>query len=61
MDNIHWDNRLIAIIGSRGVGKTSLCYNILSYKAGSRVALYCSLNSIYLSSNSLLELIEKFY
>ncbi len=63
MHTIHWDNRLIAIRGSRGVGKTTLMlqYIKLNYPAGSREVLYCSLDSIYFSNHSLLELVETFY
>ena len=63
MNKIHWNNRLIAIRGSRGVGKTTLMlqYIKLNYSPGSRVALYCTLDSIYFSSHTLLELVEKFY
>lgn len=63
MNQIHWDNRLIAIRGSRGVGKTTLMlqYIKLHYPAGSREVLYCSLDSIYFSNHNLLELVEAFY
>ena len=63
IDTIHWGNRLIAIRGSRGVGKTTLMLQYIkkNYKAGSREVLYCTLDSIYFSSHSLIGLIEKFY
>lgn len=63
MNKIHWNNRLIAIRGSRGVGKTTLMlqYIKLNYPPGNRIALYCTLDSIYFSSHTLLELAEKFY
>lgn len=63
MYKIHWDNRLISIRGSRGVGKTTLMlqYIKLNYLAGSREVLYCSLDSIYFSNHSILELAETFY
>lgn len=63
MNKIHWNNRLIAIRGSRGVGKTTLMlqYIKLNYPAGSRIPLYCTLDSIYFSSHTLLDLVEKFY
>lgn len=63
MQRIHWNNRLIAIRGSRGVGKTTLMlqYIKLNYPAGSREVLYCTLDSIYFSNHTLLELAERFY
>lgn len=63
MRNIHWNSRLIAIRGSRGVGKTTLMlqYIKLNYHPGSREVLYCTLDGIYFSNHTLLELIERFY
>ncbi|MDO5421395.1 MAG: AAA family ATPase [Bacteroides sp.] len=63
MTKIHWNNRLIAIRGSRGVGKTTLMlqYIKLNYIPGSREVLYCALDSIYFSNHTLLDLAEKFY
>ena len=63
MTKIHWDNRLFAIRGSRGVGKTTLMlqYIKLNYTPGSREVLYCALDSIYFSNHTLLDLAEKFY
>ncbi len=63
MNRIHWDRRLIAIRGSRGVGKTTLMKQFikLNYPAGSREVLYCSLDSMYFSNHTLLELAENFY
>ena len=60
LHTIHWDNRLIAIRGSRGVGKTTLMlqYIKLNYPAGSREVLYCSLDSIYFSNHSLLDILN---
>ncbi len=63
MNQIHWDNPLIAIRGSRGVGKTTLMlqYIKLNFQPGSREVLYCTLYSIYFSNHTLSELIERFY
>lgn len=63
MNKIHWNNRLIAIRGSRGVGKTTLMlqYIKLNYQPGSREALYCTLDSIYFSNHTLLDFVDKFY
>lgn len=63
MTKIRWNNHLIAIRGSRGVGKTTLMlqYIKLNYTASSREALYCTLDSIYFSNHSLLDLAEQFY
>lgn len=63
INQIHWQHNLIGIRGSRGVGKTTLMkqYIKLNYPSGSREVLYCSLDSIYFSNHSLLDLIGNFY
>ncbi|MGB0933530.1 MAG: ATP-binding protein [Lishizhenia sp.] len=61
-DEINWENRLISVKGSRGVGKTTLllqhiklCRNIDSK------TLYTSLDDIYFQGNTLVSLVEEFY
>lgn len=63
MHKIHWNNRLVSIRGSRGVGKTTLMlqYIKLNYSPGTHEALYCTLDSIYFSNHSILELVKNFY
>ncbi len=61
MDEIDWSDRLIAIKGSRGVGKTTF---LLSYAkerwAGSRECLYVNCNNFYFAQHSLVEFAEEF-
>lgn len=63
MDQINWDAQLIAIKGPRGVGKTTLMlqYIKLHYELSTKEVLYCTLDSVYFSSHSLLDLVENFY
>lgn len=63
MDTIHWDARLVAIRGARGVGKTTLMlqYLKLHYADDTRSVLYASLDSAYFSRHTLSELVEQFY
>lgn len=63
MNTIHWDARLIAIRGARGVGKTTLMlqYLKLHYTDDAKSALYVSLDSAYFSRHTLAELAEQFY
>ena len=63
MNTIHWSNRLIAIRGARGVGKTTLMlqYLKLNYTSDGREALYASLDSGYFTRHTLSELVEQFY
>lgn len=59
---INWDNRLISIIGSRGVGKTTMLFQHIkkNYDVYSNEVLYVSLDNIWFSSHSLLELADDF-
>jgi len=61
MDNINWNNRLIAIKGARGSGKTTL---ILQYIAKNlsvdHTILYISMEDLYFYKNTLLSLADEF-
>lgn len=63
LNRIDWDNQLLCLRGSRGVGKTTLMLQYIknNYKPGSREVLYCSLDSIYFSSHTLLDIAAEFY
>ena len=63
MNDIHWDARLVAIRGARGVGKTTLMLQFLKlhYADDWKTALYASLDSAYFTQHSLSELAELFY
>jgi len=60
---INWDDRLISILGARGVGKTTLIlqYIKLKFRTPSKEVLYADLNHLYFSRNTLLELADRFY
>jgi len=59
---IHWQNRLIAIIGSRGTGKTTLLIQHikLNYDWTSGEVLYASLDNLWFSTHTLLSLADEF-
>ena len=59
---IHWQNRLIAIIGSRGTGKTTMLLQHikLNYRLSSGEVLYASLDNLWFSTHSLLYLADEF-
>jgi predicted AAA+ superfamily ATPase len=60
--NVRWTNRLIGIMGARGTGKTTLLLQHIRKDFPDRnKALYVSLDNIWFSKNSLLELAEQFY
>jgi len=60
---IDWDNRLIAITGARGTGKTTLLLQHIKEKHGvnPQDVLYASLDNIYFSTNNLYTLANDFY
>lgn len=60
-DEIDWTNRLIAIKGARGVGKTTLLLQHIKQNFRlSDVALYVSLDDIWFAENRLTGLVEHF-
>ena len=61
-EEINWDDRLIAIKGSRGVGKTTLLLQYIKlHRELDETTLYVSLDNIYFQANSLLDMVEEFY
>ena len=58
---INWNNRLIAIIGARGVGKTTLLLQHIkeSHKDLNEV-LYVSLDNLYFGKNTLSDFVDEF-
>jgi predicted AAA+ superfamily ATPase len=60
-DNIDWSNRLIAITGPRGVGKTVMIQQYIrdNFKLSANI-LYTSLDNIYFSANTLSSLADTF-
>lgn len=63
MSVINWNARLIAIRGARGVGKTTMLLQYIkkTYGTSPTVALYASLDHLYFTRHSLLELAEEFH
>jgi len=60
--NIAWNNRLVGIIGAKGTGKsTLLLQHIKLHFPDKSKALYASLDNIWFTKHSLLELAEDFY
>jgi len=55
------DHRIVGIVGSRGVGKTTYILHYLKTKyAGSSQVLYVSADDLYFADNKLVDLVEKF-
>ena len=62
MNTIAWEKQLVAIRGSRGVGKTTLMRQYIKQHYGTNAgeALYCVMDSLYFTNHTLLDLAERF-
>ena len=61
MDEIDWNDRLIGIKGTRGVGKTTFLLQYAKEKFGSsRSCLYINMNNFYFSQCSLVQFAGEF-
>ena len=61
MDEINWNDRLIGIKGTRGVGKTTFLLQYAKEKFGTdRSCLYLNMNNLYFSQHRLADFAEKF-
>ena len=61
MDEIDWSQRLIAIKGSRGVGKTTFLLQFAKEKFGTdRCCLYINFNNFYFTEHTLVEFAADF-
>ncbi len=58
---IAWDARLIAILGSRGVGKTTMLLQHIKLTGQENRSLYVSADDIYFTQHTLVELANSFY
>ena len=63
MHSVNWEKQLVAIRGSRGVGKTTLIRQYIkqNYGISAGEALYCVMDSMYFANHTLLELAEQFH
>jgi predicted AAA+ superfamily ATPase len=62
LDEIEWNERLIGLIGARGVGKTTLLLQHLTENTTSREeTLYITIDNLAMSLDSLFSLAQTFY
>jgi predicted AAA+ superfamily ATPase len=61
-DTIKWDNRLIAITGARGVGKTTLLLQYIKENLNERSdeVIYVNMDDLYFSKNTLVDFADQF-
>ena len=62
MQRINWNSRLLVIRGPKGVGKSTLMQQYIKqhFPAGDRHVLYCSADTNYFSTHTLLDLADNF-
>lgn len=58
--NINWQNRLVGLIGPRGVGKTTLVLQHIKEKLKITESLYVTTEDFYFATNSLIDLADSF-
>lgn len=54
-DKINWDNRLIGILGPRGVGKSTLLLQHIKALGAPRTHIFITAESLWFSEHTLLE------
>ena len=60
-DDIHWESRLIILLGARGVGKTTLLLQYIKKNLPiNEETIYASLDDIYFSNHTIIQLVEEF-
>ncbi len=57
MDGILWEDRLSAIVGARGVGKTTLMLQRIKKSLDPAKAFYLSLDDLFFSANTLTDVV----
>jgi predicted AAA+ superfamily ATPase len=61
MPKINWNNRLFAVIGARGTGKTTLLLQYIRQNHEISKAFYMSLDDLYFSTNRLVDVVRKLW
>lgn len=60
-DTINWNNQLVIIVGSRGVGKTTLMLQYIKKNlTNNEEVLYTSLDNLYFYTHSIIDLVKEF-
>ena len=59
-DSLPWDSQMFALVGARGIGKTTLFLQHIKEEKQRGRALYVSLDHVYFASNTILDLANDF-
>jgi uncharacterized protein len=60
-DEIELSNRLILIMGCRGVGKTTMLLQLIKENISAHKSIYISLDNLHFSTHTLLDTLNDFY
>ncbi len=60
-DSIDWNDRMIAIVGARGVGKTTLLLQHIKMHLPKQETIYVSADDMYFTNHGLLDFAEEFH
>lgn len=60
-DKVAWDDRMIGIIGPRGVGKTTMILQYIKENLDSKKALYVTADDMYFGEHRLFDLADDFH
>lgn len=58
---LDWTRRVFGIVGPRGVGKTTMVLQYIKQKLSIQDSLYITLDHIYFSTHTLIDVADKFY
>ncbi|MDR1739793.1 MAG: AAA family ATPase [Bacteroidales bacterium] len=61
LDKIPWNNRLLAIVGARGTGKTTLMLQHIKKHLDPEKSFYFTLDHLYFSTHRLLDTVDALY
>ena len=61
MPRINWNNRLFAIVGARGTGKTTLLLQYIKQNLDVSKAFYMSLDDLFFTTNRLVDIVHKLW
>ena len=59
-DEIKWTNRMLGLVGPRGVGKTTLFLQYIKQNLSPRDTLYVSADNLYFADHTLIDLADDF-
>lgn len=59
-DEIKWENRMLGLVGPRGVGKTTMFLQYIKKNLTVKDTLYVSADNMYFADHTLIDLADKF-